>query len=100
MTDDFTHQAIEAKYDDMDRDAARLNAMSAEERGEYYHALYQYFERMMFIVHEASCEQEPYPYPNLSQSEWWALSAVGHAFNGLVDGLAGLIEIAEEQTND
>lgn len=100
MTDDYTYQAIEAKYDDMD--AAKLNAMSAEERGEYYHSLYQYFGRMLVIVHEVSpaiSEEETWPYSNIPQAEYWALSALGHAFHGLVDALAGLVDMAEKATD-
>ena len=99
MTDDYTYQAIEAKYDDMD--AAKLNAMSAEERGEYYHALYQYFGRMLLIVHEVSpaiSEEETWPYSNIPQAEYWALSALGHTFHGIVDALAGLVDMAEKAT--
>lgn len=95
MIDDYDYKSLEAKYDDMD--AAKLNAMTADERGEYYVSLYQYFARMLFIVHEvdpAISEKEEWSYPNLPQAEYWALSALGHAFHGVVDGLAGLVSMA------
>ena len=95
MTDDYDYKSLEAKYDYMD--AAKLNAMTADERGEYYHALYQYFGRMLFIVHEVDKE---WPYSNIPQAEYWALSALGHAFHGLVDGLAGLVEMAEQENHN
>ena len=101
MTDDYDIKSLEAKYDDMD--AAKLNAMSADERGEYYQALYQYFGRMLFIVHEvdpAISEKEEWPYSNIPQAEYWALSALGHAFHGVVDGLVGLVDMAEQDSSD
>jgi len=102
MTDDYDYKSLEAKYDYMD--AAKLNAMTADERGEYYHALYQYFGRMLFIVHEVEPaildDNETQKYPNIPQAEYWALSALGHAFHGVVDGLAGLVEMAEQESNN
>ena len=99
--DDYIYRAIVAKYDDMN--AAKMNAMTAEERGDYYHTLYQYFGRMLFVVHEtdpAVSEEETQPYSNIPQAEYWALSALGHAYHGLVDCLAGLVEMASESEAD
>lgn len=98
MTDDYTSEALAAKYDDMT--AERLNAMTTEERGEYYHAMYQYFGRMLFIVHETKPaildDNETWAYPNIPQAEYWALSTLHRSFMAVVDGLAGLTSMADQ----
>lgn len=96
MTDDYNYKSLEAKYDDMD--AAKLGAMTADERGEYYHSLYQYFARMLFIMHEPLPDKDGDTY--LPSAEHFAMGAAYHAFHGVVDGLAGLVEMAEKESSD
>ena len=91
--DDYTHSGLEAKYDDMD--AAKLAAMTTEERGEYYHAMYQYFARMLFIVHEPLPEMDGSSY--VPSQEYFALGAAYHAFHSLIDGLAGLVWVMDKK---
>jgi len=101
FADDYDIESLEAKYGY--RDAVKLNAMTADERGKYYHALYQYIARMLFIVHEvdpAISEKNEWPYSNIPQAEYWALSSLGHAVHGIADVLAGLVAMAEQESSD
>lgn len=95
--DDFDFKTLESKYNDMTVD--KINAMTVDERGEYYYALYQYFGRIIGIVHETKGalldDLETEVYPNLSAGEYWGLSALHNSFMAVVDGLAGLMDMAE-----
>lgn len=96
-SDDYSYQTIESKYDDMGIN--KFAQMGVDERGEYYHALYQYFARMLMIVHEVvPTDADEGVYPPLARGEYHALSSVGNTFMALIDGLAGLVAMAEDST--
>lgn len=92
INDDYSIGSLEHKYGEVT--AEKLATMTNEERGEYYAAMYQYFGRMIGIVHEVKPNETA-----LDSAEYHTLSAVNNSFMAVVDGLAALVEIAAITTD-
>jgi len=72
---------------------SRLNAMTSAERRAYYYAMYAYFGGMIGTIAEKNKEEEEIQ--NLT--ECFMYSALGNAFEAVLDNLASLINYVHEE---